>query len=61
MLEFIEWKLFHDKKMELDLSRKAPGRFYWHGVMMAFIEWKLFNDKRRDLIVYERLSVDFIG
>jgi hypothetical protein len=29
--------------------------------MMAFIEWKLFNDKRRDLIVYERLSVDFIG
>jgi hypothetical protein len=27
---------------------------------MAFIEWELFHDKKTNLIVYEKLLVDFI-
>jgi hypothetical protein len=27
---------------------------------MKFIEWKLFRDKSRNLIVYEKVPVDFI-
>jgi hypothetical protein len=45
---------------ELSGLRKASNRFYLQGVVMAFIECEFFHDARRNLIVYGRLSVDFI-
>jgi hypothetical protein len=45
---------------ELDRLRKAPHRFYLHGVVMAFIEWELFHDERRNLTVDKRLSFKLI-
>jgi hypothetical protein len=43
---------FHDKRTNWPL-RKAPGRFYYHRIVMIFIVWKLFQHKRTNLSVYE--------
>jgi hypothetical protein len=60
-MTFIEAGLFHDKRKELERLQNIFGRFYLFLVVIDFNEEELFHDKRMNLIVYERVSVDFIG
>jgi hypothetical protein len=54
LMEFIEWKLFHDNRSYLTAYERLL-RFYLHEVLMIFIEEDLIHDKRRNLTVYEKI------
>jgi hypothetical protein len=59
--EGIYWLSSSTIREGIGCLRKASVGFYWHGIMIVSIEWELSHDKIRNLMVYERLRVDFIG
>jgi hypothetical protein len=60
-MKLIEMEFFHNMRMNFFVYEKPLSRFYYLIIVIVLFAGELFSDKRMNLIISQKLLLDFIG